>query len=64
MLRCTVKAGWSSCVHVRRASATMHVLHGVRVSACWLVSPQGGFSLSLFCSYLFCGADTVSTSSN
>ena len=24
-------------------------LHGVCVGACWVVSPQGGFSLSLFC---------------
>ena len=26
-------------------------LHGVCVGACWVVSPQGGFSLSLFCNY-------------
>ena len=26
-------------------------LHGVCVGACWLGSPQGGFSLSLFCNY-------------
>ena len=26
-------------------------LHGFCVGACWVISPQGGFSLSLFCSY-------------
>ena len=26
-------------------------LHGVFVGACWVVSPRGGFSLSLFCNY-------------
>ena len=27
-------------------------LHGVFVGACWVGSPQGGFSLSLFCNYV------------
>ena len=27
-------------------------LHGVCVGACWIVSSQCGFSLSLFCNYL------------
>ena len=26
-------------------------LHGFCVGACWVISPQGGFSLSLFCRY-------------
>ena len=28
-------------------------LHGVCVGTCWVVSPQGGFSLSLFCNYSY-----------
>ena len=31
-------------------------LHGVCVGACWVVFPQGGFSLSLFCNYNACHA--------
>ena len=33
----------------------MHIgngwLHGVCVGACWVVSPQGGFFVSIFCNY-------------
>ena len=46
---CEVSVCWvCTCVTIAMAGW----LHGVCVGACWVVSPQGGFSLSLFCNYL------------
>ena len=45
---CAVSVCWvCTCVTVAMAGW----MHGVCVGACWVVSPQGGFSLSLFCNY-------------
>ena len=45
---CAVSVFWvCTCVTIAMAGW----LHGVCVGACWVVSPQCGFSLSLFCNY-------------
>ena len=46
---CAVSVCWV-CTGVTIAMAGR--LHGVCVGACWVVSPQGGFSLALVCNYL------------
>ena len=46
-----VDVSWvCTCVTIAMAGC----LHGVCVGACWVVSPQGGFSLSLFCNTSRC----------